>query len=437
MKMEAAEILGRQLLPLQAKVLGDADPTTLSNKGLFAELLEVRGKSAEAEELRQEIRRAHAPEGSQPSFPTSPIAGAASPIPWDLDASLGVIFDEWFADNPLPRFKILPIPPDANDKVLGGGLTNYDDADRSFSVDGYLGLVRPVQAGAHVALDLELVFDPPDANTPAKVTTMFQLVLFDGSIAGIEIQRSIRTDEPAIVRFTLNRSDRMDLFDPVVLREIGMKNPPKDGLWRLKYRHGLLTLFQPSHMVASADIGTLGVQVAGVFWIQRGGKLTCRQMTLYGQPLAETSDEDNKVLQQAATLNEQAQTLFHEGKVDEALAKMREASALFVKVNGEHHYDSANSYGNLAMMLQAQQKCVAAEELWSKALAIHEETLGPVHPHTTMTRFRYGQCCLEAGDKEKARALWGRCRSDWQTVLGEDYSCVQMVDAKLRGLERE
>lgn len=66
MKVEAAETLGRQLLPLQAKVLGDADPMTLSNKGLFAELLEVRGKSAEAEELRREIRRAQAPEARQP-----------------------------------------------------------------------------------------------------------------------------------------------------------------------------------------------------------------------------------------------------------------------------------------------------------------------------------------------------------------------------------
>jgi hypothetical protein len=111
---------------------------------------------------------------------------------------------------------------------------------------------------------------------------------------------------------------------------------------------------------------------------------------------------------------------------------MREASALFVKIRGEHHYDSANSFVNLAMLLQAKREFSEAEALWLKALTIHEETLGTTHPHTTMTRFQYSQCCFEAGQKEKSRQLWLRCRHDWQAVLGPEHPQVQTVNAKLQ-----
>jgi len=289
-----------------------------------------------------------------------------------------------------------------------------------------------VRVGAHALLELDLAFAASTNKATPSTASLFELVLFDRSHAGFEIERPVQTNQATALKFTLTRPGSRE---EQILREIRWSDPPPDGSWRLEYRHGLLTLCQSSNVVGSADIGVLGVQVAGVSWIQRGGKVVCRQMTLRAEPLQETSQEDTRTLQEAAGLNQNAQSLLHDGKLDDAIATMRRASELFVKIRGEHHYDSANSFGNLATMLQAKKEFAEADQLWSKALSIHEETLGPAHPHTTQTRFRYGQCCLEAGSKEEARRLWRRCREDWQLVFGADYARLRSLDSKLKELQ--
>ena len=72
-----------------------------------------------------------------------------------------------------------------------------------------------------------------------------------------------------------------------------------------------------------------------------------------------------------------------------------------------------------------------AATLWTKALAIHEKTLGANHPHTTLTRFNQGKHFLETGDKAKAKELWTRCRDDWKAVLGPEYPLVKSLDSIL------
>lgn len=122
--------------------------------------------------------------------------------------------------------------------------------------------------------------------------------------------------------------------------------------------------------------------------------------------------------------------MFREGKAADALPKMQAASALFVQVQGEAHYDSANSFANLAA-IQATNAPVEAVKLQTKALAMHEQTLGPTHPHTTLTRFNLGKLYLDQGAKDRARELWTRCRDDWAAVLGADYSLVKLLNTLL------
>jgi tetratricopeptide (TPR) repeat protein len=123
--------------------------------------------------------------------------------------------------------------------------------------------------------------------------------------------------------------------------------------------------------------------------------------------------------------------LFRAQKAEEALVKMEEASALFVNVHGENHYDSANSFGNRAAIIEATGKKEEAGKLWAKALAIDERTLGPTHPHTTLTRFNLGKNYFNKGDKAMAKELWTRCRDDWTSVLGPEYSLVKSLDSIL------
>ncbi len=338
------------------------------------------------------------------------------------------VFDERFTDNPCQRFKMVPVP------ILGttssGANAFYDEEHHAYSVAGHLALVRPVRAGAQVCLDLRLRFDPPETNAPAQMITTFRFVLFDRSAAGVEIERSKQTNVPARVKFVQETTGQSK---PKILREIPLKDAALDGDWQLGYCHGLLTLRQGTQMVGGADMGKLGVQVAGVSWTQKGGKVTCEHMMLTGEPLRETSPADQESLKRASSLNEEAQRLFRDGKHDEGFARMKEASALFVQVLGKNHHDSANSFANLATMLEPTDKAESIK-LYQKALAIHEKTLGGTHPHTTLTRFNLGKCYFDQGDKAKAKELWTRCRHDWEAVLGPDYSLVKSLDTLLPSL---
>jgi hypothetical protein len=338
------------------------------------------------------------------------------------------IFDERFTDNPQQRFKMVPVP--IRGTTSSGANTHYDEEHQAYSVAGYLSLVRPVRAGSQVRLDLTLRFDPPETNTPPEIVTAFKFVLFDRSVAGVELLRSTQPGVPVRVRFVQEAAGQAK---PKILHELKLEDTALNGDWQLGYRHGLLTLRHGDHLLGGADIGKLGVQVAGVSWTQKGGQVTCDRMTLSGEPIHETAPADQETLKRAASLNEEGQRLFREGKPAEALPKMKEASALFVQVHGEGHYDSANSFANLAALLEPSDKAESVR-LYEKALAIHEKTLGATHPHTTLTRFNLGKCFMAQGDKAKAKELWTRCRDDWQAVLGPDYSLVKSLDTLLPGL---
>jgi hypothetical protein len=335
------------------------------------------------------------------------------------------VFDERFADNPQQCFTMLPVPRVGS--TGSGSSSRYDQERKSFSVGGYLSLVRPIQAGPQVLLDLSLRFDPPDTNEPPTMVTAFKFMLVNRSLVGVEIERSNSGDVPVRVKFVQETPDQPS---PKILRELKLETPSLNGEWQLGFCHGLLTLRQGNQALGGADTGNLGVQVVGVSWTQKGGQVTCERMTLTGEPIPETSSADQETLQRAARLNQEAQSLFREGKPTEALGRMKEASALFVLVRGEDHYDSANSFANLAAFTETSDKAEATK-LWTKVLAIHEKTLGPTHPHTTLTRFNLGKCFMEQGNSAKAKGLWTRCRDDWQAVLGADYSLVKSLDVFL------
>lgn len=156
-------------------------------------------------------------------------------------------------------------------------------------------------------------------------------------------------------------------------------------------------------------------------------------MTLHGEPFPTLSAVDQETLQRAARLNVEARGLLAEEKTNDALAKIEEASALFVKVHGEQHHDSANSFANLATIIESTGDYEMAGRLWAKALAIHERTLGLAHPHTTLTRFNLGKNLFERNEIAKAAELWSRCRDDWTAVFGPDYPRVESLNVILTG----
>lgn len=337
------------------------------------------------------------------------------------------IFEETFADNPHSRFKMLPVSG-ANGSSEGSG--KYDDVKHAYSLGGYLSLVRPVVAGAHVEWSVKLQFEPA-ANATSLLETQLKLVLRDQSLAGVNVQRSAKVDVPGKIQFVRQQQGQNA---PKVLKEIPLP-VSLDGTWLLRYRHGLITLSVNSKTLGSVDLSALGVPVAGVSWTQKGGTVICQHMALQGEPMRKLEASDQEKLQQASRLNQEARQLYVEKKSEEALSKMKEASALFVQVHGENHHDSGNSFTNLASILQAMRKTDEAEQYQTKALTIHEASLGASHPHTTLTRFNLGKLYMDKGDRTKAKEQWTRCRTDWKDVYGPDFPLVKSLDSILAGLE--
>jgi hypothetical protein len=361
-------------------------------------------------------------------------------------------FDERFTEYP-SGFKMLPgaVPG----STLAKFSLSYDKPGHAFSMIGYGSLTHSTRAGTHAVLDLALRFAPLDDDVPSETKTSFLLVLFDRSVAGIEIRQSMKADVPATVAFVQMKPGQQE---PKVLRTVPLGAKSLDGDWQLRYRQGLLTLRQEEHLpglthddthtvktspqvpskeantLGIAYTGTLGIQVAGVSWDQQGGKVTCARMTLTGEPPRELTADEQETLKQAATLNQRAMSLYQDKKIEESLQEMQAASALYVKVHGEDHYDSANSFVNLATLLDESGKPEEAGKLWAKALTIHENTLGPDHPHTALTRFGQGKNLLKRGEVAKAKKVWTRCRDDRRTVLGPDDSLAKSLSGLLEKL---
>lgn len=337
-------------------------------------------------------------------------------------------FDEKFADNPHSRFKVLPVQGPSGSSEGSG---KYDEANHAYVMGGYFSLVRPVVAGAHVEWSSKLRFEPLPEKASTAGETQLVLVLRDQSVAGIAVQRSAKTEVPGKIQFIRMQQGQSAAK---VLKEVPLP-ASLDGTWVLRYRHGLVTLSVEGKSLGSIDLSGLGIPVAGVSWRQKGGTVVCKHMLLEGEPVRKVEPADQEKLKRASQLNQEARQLYVQKKSEEALSKMKEASALFVQVHGENHYDAGNSFTNLASILQAMGRKDEAEKFWLNALKIHESALGASHPHTTLTRFNLGKYYMDTADKAKAKELWTRCRDDWRDIFGPNYAMVKSLDSILTVLE--
>jgi tetratricopeptide (TPR) repeat protein len=356
------------------------------------------------------------------------VAEPAAGDPDNFAAALAgkTVFDEKFEDNPIKRFQFLPAPAPES----GGSecKLSYDEKGHSYAVEGHASLVRAVQAGSRVALDLSLEFAPPGKQPAAGMKTGFFFVLGNRSTTGIEFVRSEKTGRPAIVRFVQSRPGQSV---PGVLREITLKDTDTAGDWQLGFNCGLLTLRNGATFISGAYPGDPHGQIIGISWNQQGGRTVCRHMALTGDPFPKFGAEEFDQLKTAILLNQEAQRLLGAKKTGEALVKMKESSALFVKVYGENHSEAANSFSNLGAILKAAGKADESREFLAKALLIHEISLGATHPHTTLSRFNLGDNYMRSGDRKKAKEIWTRCLEDWTTVLGPDYPMAKTLEALL------
>ena len=76
------------------------------------------------------------------------------------------------------------------------------------------------------------------------------------------------------------------------------------------------------------------------------------------------------------------------------------------------------TYGNMAIVFKNQGHHERALELYTKALAITEKTLGPEHPDTLNTVFNMGNLARKSGDMATAKAFYSRASEGRAKSLG-------------------
>ena len=75
-----------------------------------------------------------------------------------------------------------------------------------------------------------------------------------------------------------------------------------------------------------------------------------------------------------------------QGRYDEAESLLQKALAIWERVLGLEHPNTADSYNNLGVLYANQGKWAAAREYLEKALAIWQAKLGEKHPHTIQAK---------------------------------------------------
>ena len=108
------------------------------------------------------------------------------------------------------------------------------------------------------------------------------------------------------------------------------------------------------------------------------------------------------------TLNQEAMTLYRQGRYDQAVVVAKKALEIAERDLGPNHPAVAASLNNLAELYRAQGQNALAEPLYKRSLAIHEKTLGPNHPSVATSLENISALYTKMGKTDEAKKLTDR-----------------------------
>ena len=103
-------------------------------------------------------------------------------------------------------------------------------------------------------------------------------------------------------------------------------------------------------------------------------------LLILGAVVIEAADEGS--IEEAETLNQQAQDLYENGHYQEAILLAERALRIAEKRLGPEHLYTATALNNLSELYRATGAYGKGEPLVQQALTIYEKVLGSEHPHT-------------------------------------------------------
>ena len=147
---------------------------------------------------------------------------------------------------------------------------------------------------------------------------------------------------------------------------------------------------------------------------------------------ASQSDDD-----EFNSLNQQVQTLFKQGKYQEAIPLAKRAVEVSKRVRGPEDPETAYALNNLGFIFKKIGDYAKAEPLYQEALRISEKILGKEHPDTAASLNNLATLYRVMGEYAKAEPLLQEALRIQQKVLGsEDPSTATSIN-NLAGLYQD
>jgi tetratricopeptide (TPR) repeat protein len=128
----------------------------------------------------------------------------------------------------------------------------------------------------------------------------------------------------------------------------------------------------------------------------------------------------------ADLLNRAGEYFFYRGAYLEARPRYERALAIYEKVLGPEHPDTALSLNNLGRLLYAQDNLTGSRPLYERALAIREKVLGPEHPDTATSLNSLGGLLYAQDNLTGSRRLVERALAIREKVLGPEHPDTAM-----------
>jgi tetratricopeptide (TPR) repeat protein len=138
-----------------------------------------------------------------------------------------------------------------------------------------------------------------------------------------------------------------------------------------------------------------------------------------------------------AALNNLGLVYKEQGKYADAEELYRRALAIYERTIGAAHPNAANALHNLANVYVAQGKYADAEGLYKRVLAIDEKTLGPSHLYVAATLHTLAGVYDEQGKYAEAEGLYKRALAIREKALGPSHLDVAQTLDNLALLYRE
>ena len=137
--------------------------------------------------------------------------------------------------------------------------------------------------------------------------------------------------------------------------------------------------------------------------------------------VAPMPNEDRVAYQSANTMNEQAETLYAQGKYAQAQPLFEKALEIRRRLLTDDHPDTAESYNNLAYNLDAQGKYAQAQPLYEKALEIRRRLLTDDHPDTADSYNNLAFNLNAQGKYAQAQPLFEKALEIHRRLLTDDH----------------